>query len=856
MSVRRITGEAGQFFDSYFTWKRTIVPGVSIVIMLRIVPLLAVVTVLSAEEEIDFNRDIRPILSDKCFHCHGPDPETREEDLRLDTFEGATEGGAIKPGKPEKSELMARIRDTDPDEVMPPPKSHKKISKAEAELLREWIAEGAEYEDPWTYQHPVKSPAPAIKNAQWPSNWIDHFILARLENKGLTPSPDADPVTLLRRLHFDLVGLPPTQERVKSFTEAASNNLQTAVETEVDFLLASPHYGERLAIYWLDLVRYADTVGYHGDQPHNISPYRDYVINSLNRNIAFDQFTREQLAGDLLPNPSQNQIIATGYNRLLQTTHEGGLQAAEYRAIYQADRVRNASAVWMGATVGCAQCHDHKYDPYSAKDNYQLAAFFADIDDESHFKTGTNSLPTKRPPEILILDKDGKERLQTLDEQLTVLAGGKEKQITELSKQESTLAAQLKKEKDAKKKEDLQTHLTATRTKLGELLPGDSLTQWKQLTADRKKVETGGRLTMITKALATPRMVRVLPRGNWLDETGEIVEPAVPHFLPQIEKEGRANRMDLANWLTDVEKGTGGLTARVMANRFFYLYFGTGISRSLSDFGGQGQPPSNPELLDRLAVEFYESDWDIKHMVRLLTTSRSYRQSSLTPPELRELDPYNQLVARQSRFRLPAEIIRDNALAVSGLLETATGGASVKPAQPEGYYRHFNFPTRKYKQDTDQRVYRRSLYIHWQRQFLHPMLKAFDAPSREECTAERPRSNTPVAAMNLLNDPNFVEAARVLAERILSGADKDTGARLDYAYNLVLSRNPTDAESKTMADLLDYANKDFKQHPDAAKKLISIGQTATDPNLDPIELATWTSVSRALLNLSETTTRN
>jgi hypothetical protein len=418
------------------------------------------------------------------------------------------------------------------------------------------------------------------------------------------------------------------------------------------------------------------------------------------------------------------------------------------------------------------------------------------------------------------------------------------------------LEQQLRREKNAQKKKSQQAQLDAKRTKLAALLPGDKLARWKKLTSELKKIESSGRLTMITKALTKPREVRVLPRGNWLDQTGEIVQPSVPHFLPQIQKKGRANRLDLANWLTDAKNGTGGLTARVMANRFFYLYFGTGISRSLSDFGGQGQPPSNPELLDRLAVEFYESDWNIKHIVRLLTTSRAYRQSSLTPSTLRERDPYNQLVARQSRFRLPAELIRDNALDVSGLLIKTTGGASVKPSQPAGYYRHLNFPTRKYKQDAGEKVYRRSLYIHWQRQFLHPMLKAFDAPSREECTAERPRSNTPVAAMNLLNDPSFVEAARVLGERILREAPKDSRARLDHAYMLVLGRQPSDTERKTMGKLFSYAQKDFKQRPDAAKKLIAIGQTPADAAHDPVLLAAWTTVCRAMLNLSETTTRN
>jgi hypothetical protein len=668
---------------------------------------------------VDFNRDIRPILSDKCFHCHGPDPKHREAELRLDTFEGATEGGEfdipIEPGKPEESELMARILHADPEEVMPPPETHKKITKAEAELLRQWIAEGAEYDEPWTYQDPVKAPTPEVKDTDWPRHWMDQFILGRLEQEGIKPSPDAEPVTLVRRLHFDLVGLPPAPERVLAFTKAAAQDLQSAVEAEVDFLLASPHFGERLSIYWLDLVRYADTVGYHGDQPHNISPYRDYIINAFNQNLPFDQFTREQLAGDLLPDPTQNQIVATGYNRLLQTTHEGGLQPAEYRAIYQADRVRNVSAVWMGATVGCAQCHDHKYDPYSAKDNYQLAAFFADVDDEAHFTAGANSLPTKRPPEIRVRSDVEEAQLLELTGQLKELSGGKTEQIAGLIKQIDALAAEAKKQKDPKKNESLQTRLTGDRGELEKLLPGERLAQWKQLAEKRGKAESVGRMTMITKALATPREVRVLPRGNWLDDSGEVLEPAVPHFLPQIQKEGRANRLDLAKWLTDVENGSGGLTARVMANRFFYLYFGTGISRSLSDFGGQGQPPSNPDLLDRLAVEFYESGWDIKHMVRLLTTSRAYRQSSLTSSQLRERDPYNQLVARQSRFRLPAEMIRDNALAVSGLLVTTTGGDSVKPYQPEGYYRPLKFPQRKYKQDTDARVYRRSLYMHWQR---------------------------------------------------------------------------------------------------------------------------------------------
>lgn len=765
---------------------------------------------LIAAAEVDFNRDIRPILSDKCFHCHGPDEKHRKAELRLDTFEGATEGGEfaipVVPGKPDESEIIARILHSDPDEIMPPPETHKKVTEAELALLRQWIAAGAKYDDPWTYKPPVKHPDPEVVTRDWPVNYLDRFILARLEEAKIPPSPDAPPITLLRRLHFDLTGLPPTPEDSQRFLAVHARSPHQAVTEEADRLLASPHFGERLAIYWLDLVRYADTVGYHGDQPHNISPYRDYVIAAFNRNLPFDQFTREQLAGDLFADPTRDQLVATGYNRLLQTTHEGGLQLAEYRAIYQADRVRNVSGVWMGATVGCAQCHDHKYDPYTLEDFHTLGAYFADIDDEAHFKNGTNALPTRREPEITVYSDEQQAELDTLDRKIADL-------------------------------------------------PKDRAEERKTLEARRKELAAAGRPTMITQALAEPRVCRVLPRGNWLDESGKVVQPAVPHFLPQIKKTGRQNRLDLANWLVDPEKGTGGLTARVMANRFFYLFFGTGLSRSLGDFGGQGQPPSHPELLDRLAVEFYQSGWDVKKLVRTLVTSRAYRQSSLVPSHLREKDPYNERLARQSRHRLPAEMIRDNALAISGLLVRDVGGASVKPYQPAGYYRHLNFPPRKYQQDRDGRVYRRSIYIHWQRQFLHPMLKAFDAPSREECTAERPKSNTPVAALNLLNDPTFVEAARVFAERILREAKPDDRARLDHAFALALNRLPTEDERQTLGQLFSYAAADFTKNPASAQALVSIGQTPPG-EVDPVLLATWTAVTRALLNLSETTTRD
>lgn len=780
-----------------------------------------------AEREVDFNRDIRPILSDNCFQCHGPDPEARKAGLRLDSFEGATEDRdgvrAIDPANLPDSELLRRILSTGKSEKMPPPKSRKKLAPGEISALRKWVEAGAPFERHWAFVPPKESPLPGIAKRNWPLNRVDHFVLAKLEAGGLAPSPEADAVTLLRRLYFDLTGLPPAPRDVERFVRefnsansaGANGNAeaQRVLEERVDGLLDSPRFGERLAIYWLDLVRYADTVGYHGDQDHNIAPYRDWVVDAFNDNMPFDQFTREQLAGDLLPDPTIDQRIATGYNRLLQTSHEGGVQEKEYLAIYAADRVRNVSNVWMGGTLGCAQCHDHKYDAYTTADFYSMAAFFADIDENTHLNLERrkgiklDGLPTSRPPEIEVLMPGERSRLAVLEADLAAAAAA------------------------SGPVEALENEIAALKAR--------------------------ARKTMITVALAAPRTIRVLPRGNWLDDSGDVVTPAIPGFLGALDTGGRrATRLDLANWLTDPANGAGGLTARVFANRFWYLFFGTGISRSLDDFGGQGEPPANPELLDDLAIAFLESGWDIKALVRLLVTSRAYRQTSLASPELRRRDPHNQLVARQSRYRLPAEMVRDNALAVSGLLVLDRSGISARPYQPEGYYRHLNFPKREYVADTDDRQWRRGLYVHWQRQFLHPMLAAMDAPSREECTAQRARSNTPNAALVLLNDPTFVEAARVFAARVIDEGGESFPTRLDRAYRLALSRAPDDEERLVMQNLLAAARAEYESDIAAARELLETGLAPVPAGIDPVELASWTSVTRAILNLSETMTRN
>ena len=782
-------------------------------------------TVDAADIEINFNRDVRPILSDKCFHCHGPDEASRKAELRLDD-EAAIKVDrdgvvVVRPNDPAGSEMIRRIFSDDKSEIMPPHESEKPLSEQEKQILQRWIAGGAKWSQHWGYELPVKNEAPLVKEAGWPRNWIDQFILSRLELERFTPSLDAERVTLLRRVCFDLTGLPPTEEMAKQFLADDSTD---AYERLVDQLLSLPGYGERMAVVWLDLVRYADTVGYHGDQTQNISLYRDWVINAFNSNQPFDCFSRDQLAGDLYAAPSTDQIVATGYNRLLQTTHEGGLQAKEYRAVYAADRVRNVSAVWMGATVGCAQCHDHKFDPYTAQDFYALSAFFADVDDEKHFTSGSNSNPTARDPELELPTAEQKTQL---DEIISRQAAAKAKLETK-----GMSEAELKSLRDVVKGSEVE--LT--------------------------KLRASFRRTMITVALKTPRVVRILPRGNWLDESGPIVEPNVPKFMSSITATAgtgqRANRLDLANWLVDAKDGSGLLTARVVVNRFWALCFGSGLAGRLDDFGGQGEPPVHPELLDRLALEFVASGWDVKAMMKLIVTSRTYQQSSVGRPELIDLDPNNRLYARQSVFRLPAEMVRDNALAIAGLLVQEIGGPSVKPYQPEGYYRHLNFPERIYQQDNDDSQWRRGVYVHWQRQFLHPMLKAFDAPSREECTAQRAKSNTPMAALVLMNDPTFVEAARAFASQILDSDRKADDGRLTWAFHHAVTRHPTSSELSVLRRLLNKNRESFATRPDDVTAFLNVGLTKQSRDFDSTEFAAWTAVCRAILNLAETNSRN
>ncbi|MCA9262915.1 MAG: PSD1 domain-containing protein [Planctomycetales bacterium] len=832
----------------------------------------ALLTASTWGDTIDFDRDVRPILSNHCYACHGPDENTREADLRLDARDHVFADPAtavIQPGKPQESELVRRILADDPDVRMPPANSKKSLSPAQIDILSRWVAEGATWQTHWAWTRPVRPPVPQltatrlestpsqdVREATSPSNDIDFFIQSRLQSAGLTPSPPADRVTLIRRLSFDLLGLPPSPADVERFV---SDTDPLAYEHLVDRLLNSAHYGERMAMYWLDVVRFADSNGYHSDEPRQVAPYRDYVIAVFNGNKPYDQFVIEQLAGDLLPDATLEQKVASGFNMLLQTTNEGGAQAKEYLAKYSADRVRNTGSIFLGVTFGCAECHNHKFDPFTMKEFYSFAAFFADIQEQG----------VGNPPSYPVATTEQLEHLRELDEQIASLrdqidnADTPELQVAQQSWETSLQGNQ---EGNAVMPPPIRAILAVTPDQRSETQREELAKHFRNLTPllaplreQRTRLETARQAydRSIPRTLMTvakePRPIRVLPRGNWMDDSGPLVSPAVPSFLTSLDASSRPpTRLDLARWIADRQNP---LTARAFVNRLWKLFFGQGLAQPLDDLGAQGTAPSHPELLDWLAVEFQESGWDVKHVVRLIVTSATYRQTADPTRLLKERDPYNRLYARQSRFRLDAEMVRDNALAISGLLASDVGGPSVKPYQPAGYWSHMNFPVREWSADTGRDLYRRGLYTWWQRMFLHPSLLAFDAPSREECTVERPRSNTPQQALVLLNDPTYVEAARAFAERILASDAATVDERLRWAYHQALSREPRDSELTVLRAVRDQDAQQYAHDQEAARQLIAIGASQPRAEVDAAELATWTSVARVILNLHETITR-
>ncbi len=1034
----------------------------------------------SQTNRVDFNREIRPILSDNCFACHGPDENQRKARLRFDTKEGAfAKPGVITPGDSAQSKLIKRVTAKDPDVVMPPPASGHKLNDKQIELLKRWIDEGAQWNEHWAFVAPKRPEVPKVTNAAWVRNPIDSFILARLEKEGLKPSPEADKVTLLRRVHFDLMGLPPTLADVDSFLADKSPD---AYEKVVDKLLASPRYGERMAMVWLDLARYADTHGYHIDSHRDMWPWRDWLIRAFNENKRFDQFTIEQLAGDLLPNATQDQKIATGFNRNHMINFEGGAIPEEYLTEYIIDRVETTTTTWMGMTMGCARCHTHKFDPITQKEFYQFYAFFNSVPEIGLDGRVGNAVPLLPLPtdeqkakqqemvktigeltealsdknvtplqaewektlagkmavasvkEIIahydfdgsLADSSGRyqqgrtvngdptfgagqvSRAVSLDGQTQLsfgnagafdsrepftfalwmrpslgkvgnfafqkIADDETRRGYELIFEQTHLidiqrwaapvtirlisswpdnalivrtkesfnnnewkhlafaydgsgkAAGLKVYLNGKPAEvvvvkdaldgsiktgadliignkqtgraysggldDLRlygrvlgesevehlavhypTHtilsgVSGKRTKeeddrlreyfLTQVAPETMRRQHAELKSLRKQKQAFDKTifnTMVMMELGKPRDTFVLARGDYRNKT-EKVAPGVPAVLPPLPKDEKVNRLTLAEWLVDPNHP---LTARVAVNRFWQMFFGYGIVKTVEDFGVQGEAPVHPELLDWLATEFVRTGWDVKAMQKLIVTSAAYRQSSRVTPELREKDPENRLLARGPRHRLPAETIRDNALAVSGLLNGEIGGPSVLPYQPPGLWEEMafgdGFSMQEYVQGQGKDLYRRSMYTFWKRTVPPAAMATFDAPDREKCVARRAVTNTPLQALVTLNDPTYVEAARAMAQKVLREGGRDVNSRIVYAFRLALARKPSAQELKVLRGLLAQQMANYRREKKAADELLRVGESKADDKIDRAELAAWTVVASAILNLDETVTK-
>jgi hypothetical protein len=817
----------------------------------------------AADDRVQFNRDVRPILADNCFPCHGPDAAKRKADLRLDLRDEAIEAGAIAPGKAKSSTLVERIFSEDADAKMPPAESNKYLTQKQKEILKSWVEQGAEYQRHWSYEPPVKAAIPAGQNG------IDFLVQKRLASIGLQPSDQSDRRTLIRRLYSDLIGLPPTPEEVAAFEKDDQAN---GYERLVNKALSNEHYGERIAIGWLDAVRYADTIGYHSDTPRNVWPYRDWVIGSFNDNKPFDRFTIEQIAGDLLSDATQETRIGSAFNRLLLSTEEGGAQPKDYEARMLTDRVRAIGTVWLGQTTGCCQCHDHKFDPFTMRDFYSLGAFFADIQEPLIGRREDGMVVATAEQQSRLAEFDArlaaaKKQLDAVVEQVHASQADWEAKIADAGKDlpppvfhsgtadavKKAAVAAWRKKASARNDKDKEAIRAYYRNHVEETYRSQ-IDEFAQAEHERKAYYDELPKCLVSVRAKEKRIVRILPRGNWMDESGEVMKPALPQFLPQPQTEGRElNRLDLAQWLVSRDNP---LTARVFVNRLWKQFFGLGLSKVLDDLGAQGEPPLNPELLDWLACEFMDSGWDIKHLVRTIVTSQIYRQTSTASPELLAADPYNREHARQTSFRLDAELVRDNALTVSGLLAAKIGGPSVKPYQPDGYWENLNFPVRQYIADSGDAEYRRGLYVWWQRSFLHPSMLAFDAPSREECNAERSRSNIPQQALVLLNDPTYVEAARAFAARILTQCPGDSAERISWAWQQALQRQPRPDELAVAQRLFDEHLKTYRTNPTAAADLLRVGQCPVPQSLDKVELAAWTHIARVLLNLHESITRS
>ena len=778
--------------------------------------------VASSEEPVSYNREIRHILSNNCFKCHGPDSRARKRRPQLDMRETATvawTSGAtpIVPGRPEDSEVIRRISSPNPAYRMPPADERPALSQDEIASLTRWIEEGAHYEPHWSYVAPLRPEDPQVHLKKWPRNSIDSFVLSRLEQEGLEPAPEADSYTLVRRVYLDLVGLPPTPAEVTRFVDDPDPK---AYERLVDRLLASPRYGEHWAVMWLDLARYADTKGYEKDEPRTMWPYRDWVIRAFNDDMPYDRFTIEQLAGDLLPNPDKEQLFATAFHRNTMTNDEGGTDDEEFRVAAIVDRVNTTLQTWMGTTVGCAQCHHHKYDPIPQEEFYRLFAFFN--------QTADNDQPDEAPVFSLATEVQ-LSRLDLLNER-----------IAEREQELRPLEERLEGEKLSSRK---RKKLSKERGALEESL--------KAVREQRRGVEKGISGIPIMKELPPDeqRETYVHVRGNFMKK-GDLVEAGTPAVFHPFRPAWPRNRLGLARWIVARDNP---LTARVTVNRHWQQFFGMGLVRTSEEFGTQGELPSHPDLLDWLAVDFMDSGWSQKYLCKTIVMSATYRQSSVITPRSHEQDPYNRLLARGPRSRLGAESIRDAALSVSGLLSEKMYGPSVMPYQPEGVWK-IVYSSRKWETSESEDRYRRGLYTYWRRTSPYPSMMAFDAVSREVCTVRRVRTNTPLQALVLLNDPVYVEAAKALGRRVAFADLEGVEAKAGYGFQLALSRPPEPEELVRLVALYEEELKSFR-----ADKAATVAM-ATDI-IGPLwrgdfgEVAAWSTVANALLNLDEFVTK-
>jgi hypothetical protein len=806
--------------------------------------------------EIEFNRDIRPLLSDKCLVCHGPDANHRQADLRLDVREAAIEMEAIVPGKPEESALIQRIFSDDPELQMPPPDSPNPLTKADRQLLRRWVAEGAEYQRHWAFLPPSR-PALPTNSAHLAANPIDLFLLQRLETEGWTFSPSASKQTLIRRVSLDLTGLPPTPAELAAFLADDSRDAYTRL---VDRLLSSPGFGQRMAWDWMEVARYADSNGYQGDRERTMWPWRDWVVDAFNQNMPYDQFTTWQLAGDLLPNATFEQKLATGFCRNHPINGEGGRIPAENRIDYVMDMAETTATVWLGVTLTCARCHDHKFDPITRREYYQLFAYF----DQTPVQGGGGDPQTA--PIVEYWSPENESRLVALTRQIqeaikhvtsleeTLFTASNEKATTESPATDTPPPPAV-----TEKVQAILDQPVAKRTvgKLSELEKAFAkqrpvyvasvrvLREKKQQQAAIKKAVPK---VMVMASLAKPRKTFMLDKGLY-NKPGDEVAIGTPASLNKLPEHAPENRLGLANWLVADDHP---LTARVTVNRFWQMLFGIGLVKTAEDFGVQGEYPSHPELLDWLAVDFRDSGWDVKHLLRLIVSSNAYQQTSRVSSELLKRDPKNRLLSRGARFRMPSWMLRDQALAVGGLLIHQQGGSPVRPYQPDGIWGEATFGKKKYVQDKGAALYRRSLYTFWRR-IVGPTV-FFDTGSRLVCAVKPTRTNSPLHALATLNDPTYVEAARKLAARVMRQRDSNRD-RLVLAFQYVLCRTPQPAETDTLLAGLARVRSQFSAEPNSATQFLAVGESPPDSNLADVEHATWAATCLAIMNLDESLTR-